>query len=94
MPKALKSTRILCSTEGGPLGKIQVNFDPGLVAMLRETRYFQLVTGGLPSTIPDLALKVGGHSNQLVLEPLQIVLEPFGDPVASLPLDVSGGTCS
>ena len=44
--------------EGGALGRIEVNFDPGLVAMLRETHYFQLATGDLPSAIPDLALKV------------------------------------
>ena len=48
-----------CRTAGGPLDEIQVNFDPGLVAMLRETRYFRLVAAELPGGLPDLATKVG-----------------------------------
>lgn len=40
------------------MDRIRVNFDPGLVAMLRETRYFQLVVAELPGNLPDIAIKV------------------------------------
>ena len=46
-----------CRSGDGPLDEIRVNFDPGLVAMLRETRYFQLVVAQLPGSLPDLAMK-------------------------------------
>ena len=44
--------------EEGPLGPVRVNFDPALVSLLRETRYFQLMAAELPSGIPATALKV------------------------------------
>ena len=62
--------------EGGALGKIEVNFDPGLVAMLRETRYFQLATGDLPSAIPDLALQVGVLDQARSIQPCLLMFQP------------------
>lgn len=39
-----------------------VNFDPGLVAMLRETRYMKLTATELTDRLPELAIKAKpGH---------------------------------
>lgn len=58
LPKSKSADPVACSFGGGHLDKIMVNFDAGLVAMLRETRYFQLVATQLPSSLPELATKV------------------------------------
>lgn len=41
-------------------GVLRVNFDPALVRLLREVRYFLLLPD-LPIEIPANALKVGRH---------------------------------
>lgn len=40
---------------------VRVNFDAGLVAIMRETRYLKPLTAELPVDIPALALKVCTH---------------------------------